>query len=176
MRQRSEIQKKINDITFQLKLIEVSTKNTKNKNSSDDAIELALSKDQRLHDATTRLAKLQAEQNDLEKAINDKEKDPSATRIREAIEVARKQIEDIKHRVRQQVADGLKQQAPTRASAIERLQLERELMLAQLKDTESQIDAQAENIQKLEKFNGDADQLRADITKSRASLRKSPTR
>ncbi len=46
------------------------------------------------------------------------------------------------------------------------LELERDLLIAQLKQTISQIDAQAENIQKLEKFNGDADQLREEIQQS----------
>lgn len=51
------------------------------------------------------------------------------------------------------------------------LELERELLIAQLKQTISQIENQAENIQKLEKFNGDADQLRADIDQNQGVVR-----
>jgi hypothetical protein len=51
------------------------------------------------------------------------------------------------------------------------LELERDLLIAQLKQTMAQIDAQAENIQKLEKFNGDADQLRAEIDQEQGMIR-----
>ena len=51
------------------------------------------------------------------------------------------------------------------------LELERNLLIAQLKQTISQIDTQAENIQKLEKFNGDADQLRAEIDQEQGVIR-----
>jgi len=172
LRQRSEIQKKINDITFQLKLAEVLTMNAETNAIPDDAIEAALSKNQRLQDATANLAKLHAEQQEIEKAVIDKEKYPAATRIRDAIDATRKQIEEIKGQVRDQVVDRLKKQgAATGAADIQRLRIQRELMLTQLKETASQIDAQAENIQKLEKFNGDVFQLRADIDQTQGIVK-----
>jgi hypothetical protein len=52
------------------------------------------------------------------------------------------------------------------------LELERDLLIAQLKQTISQIETQAENVQKLEKFNGDADQLRAEIDQNQSVVLK----
>jgi hypothetical protein len=51
------------------------------------------------------------------------------------------------------------------------LELERDLLTSQLKATVAQIEAQAENIQKLEKFNGDADQLREEINQNQGVIR-----
>ena len=41
---------------------------------------------------------------------------------------------------------------------------------AQLKQTMAQIDAQAENVQKLERFNGEVDQLRAEIDQNQSVI------
>ncbi len=171
LRQRSEIQQKINNITLRLKLVEVLTKNAENSNNPDDAIEVALTKDQRLQAATQSLASLEVEQQEIEKVAKDKGNDPAAVRIRKAIDAKRKEIEDIKRQVRQQVVVGRQKQSGTTTADIQRLQLERELLTSQLKETASQIDAQAENIQKLEKFNGDADQLRSEIEQEQGIIK-----
>jgi hypothetical protein len=50
------------------------------------------------------------------------------------------------------------------------LELERDLLIAQLKQTMAQIDAQAENVQKLERFNGEVDQLRGEIDQNQSVI------
>jgi hypothetical protein len=163
LHRRSDLEKGIADLDLKIKMAEMRGKDVESAPVSEDDVEVALSKDPRLMDAMTALADLKDEQKGIEKVVKDKAKDPAAARIRDAISVKLKEIDGIKSDRRQKVAEAIKRQEQTSAAALQLLQGERALLVVQMKEVNSQIDTQAENMQKLEKFNGDADQLRAEI-------------
>ncbi len=60
-----------------------------------------------------------------------------------------------------------KEKSGDSADRIKRMEVERELLLAQTDEASKAVEVQRENIQKLERFNGDVDQLRSDIEQTR---------
>jgi predicted Zn-dependent peptidase len=109
------------------------------------------------------LANLLHDQLEIEKVAKDKSTDPAAARIRDAIRTQRRTIDDLNKAARLQVVEQLKSQSKASEATAQSLELERQLLTAQLRRTVAQIESQAEAIQKLERFNGDAEELRAEI-------------
>lgn len=163
LRQRSDLEQKIAEISVKVRLADVLWRSGESPAIPDEDMEAALSKDPRLQDAIASLTSLQADQRELERVVKDKSKDPAAARIRDAISAKRKEIETLKRDIRQEIAGRVKPNGQAPQPSIQSLQFERDLLLARLKEVVVQIELQAENIQKFEKFNGDAEQLRADI-------------
>ena len=170
MKQRSDVQSRISDLTFKIKLAELLMKNAENNNVPEEEIEAAVSKDPRIQQAVADMSNLQREMREVEKVIKNKN-DPAAVRYRDAINSVRQNIEEIKTEDRQQVVDNIKRNGAASSTNMQGFQLERDLLVAQLKQTMVQIDTQAENVQKLEKFNGDADQLREEINQNQGMIK-----
>jgi polysaccharide biosynthesis transport protein len=170
MRQRSDYQKLITELTFKKKMSELLMKNAENNNVPEEDIEAAISKDSRVQQAMVDLSNLQRELRDVEKVIKNKT-DPAAVRVRDAINSVRQNLEEIKTEDRQQVIDQIRRNGTASSTNMQGLQLELDLLIAQYSQTASQIETQAENVQKLEKFNGDAEDLRAEIEQIQGIIR-----
>lgn len=169
MRQRTEGQKTISDLELKIALAKLLKQNAEKNQVPEEDIEAAISKDPRIQQALNDLSQLMREQRELEKVIKNKN-DPSLVRIRDAIKSVRENMEEIKNEDRQSVVEQLRRQGETTGSNMQTLELERQLLIAQLNQTMKNIDAQSEAVQKLERFNGDADQLRADIEQQKGLI------
>jgi hypothetical protein len=84
----------------------------------------------------------------------------------------RKQITDVTFKIElaKLVAKNSEKNTPAN-NDMQGLELRRELLTAQLKETTAELDAQTESVQKLERFNADADQLRSEIGQMQPVIR-----
>ena len=95
--------------------------------------------------------------------VKNPERDPSMIRIREAISSVEQSIEEYRNTDRQRLIESIQREADIGGSNMKALELQRSLFIEQFKRATQDVATQAENVQKLERFNGDADQLRTDI-------------
>jgi capsular polysaccharide biosynthesis protein len=175
MRSRSDTQKQISDLKFKIKLAELLAKNAENNNVPEEDIEAEITKDPRIQQAMLELSGLERNRRELEIAAKDQANDSEITRNKEAIQSVRKSFEEIKSEDRQQVINSILRDRETAAKNRRALELERSLLIAQLKETIAQIEIQAENVQKLEIFKGDAEELRNQIEQEKGIIREMST-
>jgi capsular exopolysaccharide synthesis family protein len=170
MQTRSDIQKQIFDISLKADMAALMKKNAENNNIPETDIEAAVSRDPRIQQASNELAELTRAQHEVERSVTHKT-DPAAVRIRDQIAGVRQTMDEIKNEDRQQVIELYKNQGDSNSSAMLALNLEKNLLIEQYNKLSQQITAQADEVQKLEHFSGDADQLRADIDQRQALIR-----
>jgi uncharacterized protein involved in exopolysaccharide biosynthesis len=170
MRQRSETQSKISDVTIKIKLAELLMKNAENNKVPEEEIEAAIGKDPRIQQAILEQSGLERKRRELEIAPKDQKSDSAISRIKDAIKSLRQNIEEIKTEDRQQVIDNIRRNGAATSANMQGFQLELAFLNDQLKKTMAQIETQADNVQKLERFNGDEDQLRAEIEQAQGII------
>jgi hypothetical protein len=171
LRTRTDQQKQISDLSFKIEMAKLPGKNAADNKVPDQEVEAAISKDPQLQEAMADLANLLHDQHEIEKVVKDKATDPAAARIRDAIRTQRRTIDDLKKAARLQVVEQLKSQSKASEATAQSLELERQLLSARLRQTIAQIETQAETIQKLERFNGDVEELRAEIEQNQAVVK-----
>jgi len=100
-----------------------------------------------------------------EKAANlsEQNREKAKLRIRNAIASVEQSMEEFRNTDRQKLIDAIKRESEQAGANIKALELQRDLYMKRLDATTQDIARQAESVQKLEKFNGDADQLRIEI-------------
>jgi hypothetical protein len=162
MRSRTDIQRQISDLDLKLALAKF-LKDASDRNSvPEDEIESVVFKDPQMQQAMNELAGLQREQAEIEKAVK-KPTDPAATRIRDQIRALKKSIDEMKIAATLQVKEQLKRNGDGSSAGMQQSLVERQLLAAQYKQITEQITMQAKAIQNLEKFDGEAEQLREEI-------------
>jgi capsular exopolysaccharide synthesis family protein len=105
---------------------------------------------------------LQRQEREIRKIVKNPG-DPSIVRIREAISGLEQSMEEMRNADRQRLIESIKRDSETGGSNMKALELQRDFYKAQFEQSTQDIARQAESVQKLEKFNGDADQLRIEI-------------
>ena len=105
---------------------------------------------------------MQREEREIRKIVKNPS-DPSIVRIREAISGLEQSMEEMRNTDRQRLIESIKRDSETGGSNMKALELQRDFYKAQFEQSTQDIARQAESVQKLEKFNGDADQLRIEI-------------
>ena len=88
--------------------------------------------------------------------------------IHQEIASIEKSMDDRRNADRQKLIESVQRVADQDTAAMKSLELQRTLYCEQFKRATQDVAMQAENIQKLERFNGDADQLRTDIKQLQA--------
>jgi hypothetical protein len=171
VRSRSDIQKRISDLDFKIKLARLLAKNAENNNVSEDEFDAAIAKDPQIQRAMLDLSDLQHQQRELEIAPKDQAVDSKIAQIKETINRLQKNIDEMKDQARTKVVEHIKRQGADSSANVQAVELEQSLLAAQLKGTSTQIEAQAERIQKSEKFTGEVDQLRDEIEQGRGVIK-----
>jgi hypothetical protein len=170
MRSRTDIQRQVSDLDLKFALAKF-LKDASDKNSvPEDEIESVVFKDPQMQHAMNELAGLERDQAEIEKAVK-KPTDPAATRIRDHIKALKKSVDEMKIAATLQVKDQLKRNGEGSGAATQHSLVERQLLEAQYKQITEQIIMQAKAIQNLEKFDGEAEQLREDIDQLRGIVK-----
>jgi len=169
MRSRTDTEGKISDLELRIKMVDVLMQNLDRNNPPDEDVEDYASKDPRIQQAVNEVSTYQHQLTELQKVMKSPNA-PEIVRMRDAINSVQRTIEEMKNEDRQAVANALRRNNGATSTSMQQMKLERELLAARLKEIVAKIDMQADNIQKLEKFNGDVDQLRDDIEERKIAL------
>lgn len=169
VRSKSEIEKRISEIDLRIALSKRSAADGEQV-SPEAEVEAAIAKDPQIQQATTELADLERDQRAAEKVVKNAS-DPALVRIRNSVNAAHQRIEALKAADRQQVLDGLKRRGESTGSGVASLELERKLLNEQLIQATKNIEAQRGVIVRLDRFNGDVDELRQEIEQLDAFLK-----
>jgi hypothetical protein len=132
-------------------------------NLSEDQIEATIAKDPRFQQAVLELAGLVSKESAADKQGTSKPADPADARLREAVEGLRRNIEQAQKLQWQQAVEQPGRDSQLASASIPALLVEHQLLEAQYNHITEQIAAQAKSVQEMERFNGEADQLRSDI-------------
>lgn len=162
MQSRSEAQKAITELTMKIAMTKALTESAEKGDVSDALLDEAIAKDPEIIQATNDLNALRKEERDLMKAVR-RHNDPALVRVRDAITSLEQSIEERRNADRQTLVERIKRDAASGGANMKALELQKELYVKQFDETTQNIARQSESVQKLEKFNGDADQLRIEI-------------
>ncbi len=162
MQSRLEAQKAITELTMKIAMTKALTESAEKGDVSDALLDEAIAKDPEIIQATNDLNALRKEERDLMKAVR-RHNDPALVRVRDAITSLEQSIEERRNADRQTLVERIKRDAASGGANMKALELQKELYVKQFDETTQNIARQSESVQKLEKFNGDADQLRIEI-------------
>ena len=95
--------------------------------------------------------------------LSEKNREKAKLRIRESIASVERSMEEFRNKDREKLIDVIKRDSELAGANFKALELQKDLYLKRFEATTQDIVRQAESMQKLEKFNGDADQLRIEI-------------
>ena len=163
MQSRADALKNIGELTMQIKLADAMAKSAAKGDVPDSQIDEIIARDPQIIQATNELNALRHEERETRKIVRNPN-DPALVRIREAISSVEQSIEEMRNADRQKLIESIKHGADQDGSVMKGLQLRKELYTKQFEESTQNVARQAENVQKLEKFNGDADQLRIEIS------------
>jgi polysaccharide biosynthesis transport protein len=169
MRSRTDIQRKITDLDLKLALAK-SMNDLAERKIPEEEIEAAISRDPEIQKMLAELSQLMREKRELEK-VPFKKTDPGYVSIEKQIASLNQSIEEAKSVARQQIVDQLRRAGGGSSSAVQEGLIERQLLDAQHRQITEKIGDQAKTVQELEKFNGDAEQLRAEIDQLKGIVR-----
>jgi hypothetical protein len=161
MRSRTDIQRRLTDLDLKLSLAKVTKAIAEKETVPEEEIEAAISKDPQIQKMSLELAKLIREKKSTDPLTGK----PDA--IQGQIDKLKKSIDEAKSAARRQIID----QIGGSSAALKGGLVERQLLEAQYKQITEQIGVQAQNVQELERFNGEADELRGDIDQLKAVVR-----
>jgi polysaccharide biosynthesis transport protein len=164
MQSRSEAQKAIGELKMKIALLKVMIAGANNGQVPEDKIEDAIARDPQIIQAQNDLNALQREEREIRRVVKNPNNDPSMVRIRDAIRVVQQSMEEMRNTDRQKLIDSIKRDNDQGGSSMKSLEVQQSLYQEQFDNTAKQIADKAESVQKLEKFNGDADQLRTEIS------------
>ena len=165
MRSRTDIQRKITDLELKLSLAKVTKDIAEKETISEEEIEAAISKDPQIQRMVAELQQLQREKRSKD-AFEDK-----ADPLQDQIAKLKQSIDDAKSAARKPIIDQIGHNRGGSNAALKRGLAEHQLLEAQYKQITEQIGVQAENVQQLEKFNGEADQIRDEINQLKTVVR-----
>ncbi len=169
MRAKTEAEGKIADLDLKANLAAVVMKQLENNSPPDEDVEDYASKDPRIQQAANEITQEQHYLTELQKVMKNPNA-PEIVRARDAINSVQKTIEELKNEDRQNVVNMLRRNNSSTGAAVQNMKVEKELLVNRLKEINGMMDTQAENIQKLVKFNGDADQLRSEIDHTKMTM------
>ena len=170
MRSRTDIQQKINELQFKLSLFKIKKELAEKNSVPEEEIEAMISKDPQIQQMYLEVAQLVREKSGIEKVIK-KHSDPNYIAIQDQIASLKQSIEEAKSTARQQVKDQLMRSGEGSSAAMTEGVAEFQLLQAQYNQITKSIGDKANEVQELEKFNGDADQLRAEIDELKGIVR-----
>jgi succinoglycan biosynthesis transport protein ExoP len=170
MRQRTDLMKSISDISMTMEMAKMKKDLAEKSEVPEDDIEAAVSRDPNIQQMMSERARLMSEQREIERTVKRKD-DPSLVRIREGIATLDTNIQEVRNADRQQVIDNIRRGADQDGSQMKTLALQQKYYIDQYQKMLGAVETQADNVQKLEKFNGDADQLRAEIEQLNTVIR-----
>ena len=104
-----------------------------------------------------------------------KHSDPSYIAIQDQIASLQQMVEEAKSTSRQQVKDQLMRNGEGSSAMVQQHEVERNLLDAQYRLITDQINTQAKLVQDLDKFSGEADQLRNEIDRLKGIVREMGT-
>jgi len=163
MQSRSEAQRQIGELNMKIALLKAMLSGAEKGQVPEDKIDEAISRDPQILQAMNDLNTLHREEREIRKVVKNANTDPSMIRIREAISGLEQSMEEMRNADRQRLIESIKRDSETGGSNMKALELQRDFYKAQFEQSSQDIARQAESVQKLEKFNGDADQLRIEI-------------
>ncbi len=140
-------------------------------NLSEDQIEGTIAKDPRFQQAVLELAELVKREGEAAKQGTGKPADQGDARIRDAIEGLRQKFEKAQERQWQKSLEQPIQNDQLLSANLQPLFVEHQLLEAQYNQVTDKISRQAKSVQDLEKFSGEADQLRSDIDQLKAIVK-----
>jgi hypothetical protein len=165
LKSRMDIQKQISDLDLKLALAKC-LKDVSDKSSvPEEEIEAAVSKDPQIQQMYVELAQLMREKKTKE------ESDDKTDSVRDQIAELKQTIDEAKSTARQGVMNQLLREREKSNGAMQMQLVERQLLDAQYKQITDRIVAQARNVQDLERFDGETEQLRADIDQLRGIVK-----
>ena len=170
MQSRAEAQKQIAELTMRIEMAKQMKKDALNGQVSEAQIEEAIARDPQIIQANNDLAILHRQEAEMLRTLRNAPHSPEMVRIREAISGVEQQIEEFRNADRQRLIESIQREGDIGGANMKALELQRALYLDQFKRATQDIATQAENVQKLERFNGDADQLRTDIAQLQAVM------
>ncbi len=170
MQQRTELQKSISDISMKIEIAKLLVDQADKSQVSEEDIEQAVSRDPQIQQAMGEIVNLRREQHEIERVVKRKD-DPSLIRIKDAISGLEQNIQEMRNADRLQVVDRIRQNGNPEGAQMQTMVLQQKYYIAQYQKMLEAVDAQADAVQKLEKFNGDADQLRAEIDQLNGVIR-----
>ncbi len=162
MQRRTKLQNDIAEITFKIEKAKLLRDNADKMSVPEEQLEQIISQSPQIQDSMKDLSALRREQREVERTVRRKD-DPAVQRIREAINSVEQNVQDLRNAARVQLIEQIKNNADSGGSTMKAMELERTLLAGELQTTIGNAEAQADNVQKLERFNGDADQLRTEI-------------
>jgi hypothetical protein len=136
--------------------------------TTQDQIDAAIAKDPKFQKAVLELAELVHKQSEANKSSAGKLADKADASLRDTIETLRQNIVKSQDRQLQRVAEQPADKVQSAADNIRTLLIECHILEAQYKQITDQICAQAANVHSMEKFSGEADQLRSEIARLKA--------
>ncbi len=165
LKSRSEIQKQISDLEFKLSVFKVK-KDLAEKNSvPEEEIEATISKDAQIQQMMSELAKLNREK---------KKKDASEDKInqiQDEIAELKQSIDEAKSAARKQIIDQIRRTGDESSAAMTEGLAEHQLLETQYNKITEDIGNKTKEVQNLEMFNGDAEQLREEIDQLRGIVK-----
>jgi capsular exopolysaccharide synthesis family protein len=164
MQSRAEAQKQIAELTMKIEMAKQMYADAQKGDVSDAQIEELIARDPQILQANNDLALLHRQERELSKVVKNSARSPEMVRIRDTISSVEQSIEEFRTADRQRLIESIRRNGAEGGANMKALELERQLYVDQFKHSTQDVATQAENVQKLEKFNGDADQLRTDIT------------
>ncbi len=169
MRARTDIRRQLTDLEFKLSLFKIK-KDLAEKNSvPEEEIEAAISRDPQIQQMYVELGQLMREKSGVEKVIK-KHSDPNYIAMQEQIASLKQSIDEAKSTARQQVKDQLMRSGEGSSAAMTEGIAEHQLLEAQFNQITDSINKKAGEVQQLEKFTGDAEQLRREKDELQAIL------
>jgi capsular exopolysaccharide synthesis family protein len=170
MRERTDLMKSISEISMKMAMAKMLVDMTDKQEVPEDKIEEAISRDPSIQQALMEKSKLMSEMHETERTVKRKS-GPEVTRLRDAINTLENQIEEMKNTDRQTVIENIRRGADEGGMQMKTLEMQAKFYNERLKNMIAAVDQQADAVQRLEKFNGDADQLRAEIEQLNTVIR-----
>lgn len=163
MQARLEAEKQISELGMRIQVAQAMADSAAQGNVSDEQLDEIVSRDPRIVDANRDLNELHRQAREISKVVRNSTKDPSVVRIREMVSSVEQQIDEYRNEDRAKLIDSMKREGEQNGVNRKALEVQRKLYAEQLDQTQKRIEEQSVKVQNLEKFNGDADELRDEI-------------
>jgi hypothetical protein len=157
------------DLEFKLSLFKIKKDLAEKNGVPEEEIDTAIAKDPQIQQMTSDLAKLKREQKKKDAS------DEKAGQAQDEIAELSQSIDEAKSNARLQIKNELLRTGETSGAAMAEGLAEHQLLEAQYNKITGDIGKKAKEVQDLEKFNGDEEQLRADIDQLKGIVREMGT-
>ena len=167
---RSELQRMISDLSMKMELLKLMAASADVSSIPEEDLEAAISRDPQIQQAMQQMALLTRQMAEVRKTVK-RNNDPAVVRIQEEMNNLEQSVREMRAADRQQLIEQYKENGKLNGTNMKGLEVQLGFYQQKLKETNDALDKQAEAVHQLEKFSGDADQLRADIDQLHGVIR-----